>query len=76
MNRDIREIVREEPLVRRRLLAALGDDALTVTELATKVDLPEREVMVWLMGMRKYGYVAEEGAPDGDRYRYAAVRTP
>ena len=75
MTRDIREVVRDEPLMRRRLLSALGGDALTVTELAERTGLPEDEVMVWVMGMRKYGHVAEEGGVDGDRFRYAAVTT-
>lgn len=76
MTRDIREVVREEPLMRRRLLATLGEDALSVSELADRAGLPASEVMVWMMGMRKYGDVAEESAPDGDHYRYKAVRHP
>ena len=73
MSRDIREVVREEPLMRRRLLAALGEDALTVSELAARVGLPASEVMVWVMGMRKYGYVVEGAAPDEGSYRYAVT---
>ena len=31
--------------------------------------------MVWMMGLRKYGYVAEiPGATDDDYFRYAAVK--
>jgi DNA-binding IclR family transcriptional regulator len=70
--RDVREVVRDEPLVRRRLLALLADGPLTVPELAARGGFPEDEVMVWLMGMRKYGFVAEQGA-DGDYFRYARV---
>ena len=70
--RDVREIVRDEPLVRRRLLELLGDEPLTVPELAGRSGFPEDEVMVWMMGMRKYGFVAEQGA-DGDWFRYARV---
>ena len=33
--------------------------------------------MVWIMGLRKYGFVAAEKAATGDDYhRYAAVRQP
>jgi hypothetical protein len=33
--------------------------------------------MVWTMGLRKYGYVAEEkGVSDDGHYRYAAVKRP
>ena len=71
--RDVREVVRDEPLVRDRLLALLADGALTVPELAAASGFPEDEVMVWTMGMRKYGYVAELPEPDGDYFRYVAV---
>lgn len=71
--RDVREVVRDEPLVRDRLLAALADGPLTVPELAAASGFPEDEVMVWTMGMRRYGYVAELPESDGDYFRYAAV---
>jgi predicted Rossmann fold nucleotide-binding protein DprA/Smf involved in DNA uptake len=76
MNRDAREVIREEPLVRGRLLGLLGDRALTVPELAAAGGFPADEVMTWLMSMRKYGYVAEEPGADGGYYRYKAVRRP
>ncbi len=74
MSRDLREVVRDEPLMRRRLLELLTDGPLTVPELARTGDLPEDEVMVWMMGLRKYGYVAEVADSGRDGYfRYAAV---
>ncbi len=77
MRRDVREVVREEPLMRDRLLAALRNGPLTVPEVAAALELPAEEVMVWMMGLRKYGYVAEEKAASGDSfYRYAAVERP
>jgi DNA-binding IclR family transcriptional regulator len=74
MSRDLREVVRDEPLMRGRLLELLTDGPLTVPELAAAGNLPEDEVMVWMMGLRKYGYVAELGGSGGDGYfRYGAV---
>lgn len=70
--RDPREVVRDEPLVRARLLELLADGPLTVPELAERSGFPEDEVVVWTMGLRKYGYVAEQAA-DGDFFRYARV---
>ena len=76
MSRDIREIIREEPLLRGRLLELLQDGPLTVPELATAAGHPQDEVMIWIMGLRKYGYVAEQpGVSDDGYYRYAAVRS-
>ena len=74
MSRDVREIVRDEPLVRQRLLAALVDGPLSVPELAVATKLPEDEVMIWMMGLRKYGYLAELPSAEADGYfRYQAV---
>ena len=43
-------------------------------ELAAAGGFPEDEVMVWMMGLRKYGCVAEVPGADGDGYfRYGAV---
>jgi len=74
MPRDVREVVRDEPLVRSRLLELLAGGPLTVPELAETSGFPEDEVMVWTMGLRKYGYVAEVPEPDGDYFRYQAVK--
>lgn len=74
MSRDVREVVRDEPLMRGRLLELLHDGPLTVPELAAAGGFPDDEVMVWIMGLRKYGYVAEVPGADGDGYfAYGAV---
>lgn len=73
MSRDVREIVREEPLVRRQILAALADGPHTVPEIAAAIGAPENETMLWVMGMRKYGLLAELPEPEGDYYRFQAV---
>jgi hypothetical protein len=74
--RDIREVIREEPLVRGRLLRLLSTGPLTVPELAERAGLPENEVMVWVMGMRKYGYLVAQDQTDEGYFRYAAVKGP
>jgi len=75
MRRDPREVVRDEPFVRRRLTEALQGGPLTVPELASATGWPTEEVMVWVMSMRKYGYLAEEPGNDAEGYyRYRAVK--
>ena len=73
--RDTREIIREEPLHRRAILEAVVVEPRTVPEIAAAIGEPEREVMFWVMGMRKYGRVAElpEVTAEG-YYRFKAVR--
>ena len=59
-NRPIREIIREEHLMRNRILKLLEAGALTIPEIAEGLGSPTAEVTFWVMGMRKYGYVREE----------------
>lgn len=75
MNRDMREIIRDEPFIRRELLGLLAPDGRSVPEIAAALGRPAGEVMTWVMSLRKYGYVTEERAGDGS-YRYRAVRQP
>jgi predicted Rossmann fold nucleotide-binding protein DprA/Smf involved in DNA uptake len=58
-NRDVREVIREEPVMRARILAALSDGPLTVPEIASAIEAPTNEVVFWVMGMRRYGWLAE-----------------
>jgi len=69
--RDLREIVRDEQLMRRPILAALADGPLTVPEIAAAIERPAHEAMIWVMGLRKYGWVAEiKEVTDEGYYRY------
>ena len=73
-NRSVREIVRDEQVMRHRILAALEDGPLTVPEIAVAVERPSHEVMFWVMGLRKYGWLAEiKEASDEGYFRYQVV---
>ncbi len=74
-NRDLREIIREEPLMRGRILEVLADGPHTVPEIAEAVGRPSHEALYWVMGMRRYGWVREtkEVTPEG-YFRYGAVQ--
>lgn len=71
--RDPREIMRDEMLMRDRVLATLSDGPLTVPEIAEAVGFPVHEVMYWVMAARKYGLIAEVKDPDDDYFQYEAV---
>ena len=68
LNRDPREVIREEPVMRPRILAALADGPLTVPQIAEAVGAPTHEVVFWVMGMRRYGWLAEIKGSDDDGY--------
>jgi hypothetical protein len=73
-NRDVREIIRDEHLMRGRILKILAAGPQTVPQIAAALDYPTHEVMFWVMGMRKYGYVAEvKEVTDEGYYQYQAV---
>ena len=68
IHRDDREVIREEPVMRPRILAALAEGPLTVPQIAEAVGAPTHEVVFWVMGMRRYGWLAEIKGSDGDGY--------
>ena len=69
--RDVREVVREEPIMRAEILAALHDGPLTVPEIAQAIGAPTGEVVIWVMGMRRYGWLAEiKGATVDGFFQY------
>ena len=73
-HRDPREVIREEPVMRGRILAQVHDGARTVPEIAAAIGFPTHEVLFWVMGMRRYGYLREVKAPAEDGYfRYEAT---
>ena len=73
MSRDVREIVREEPVMRARILEVLQAGPATVPEIAAAIGSPTHEVVFWVMGMRRYGWLSEVKGSAGDGYfRYQA----
>ncbi|MFZ5633792.1 MAG: MarR family transcriptional regulator [Bacillota bacterium] len=72
--RDLREVIREEMLMRDKIVDVLKNGPRTVPEIAQVLGYPSYEVMYWVMGMRKYGYVSETGEVTDEGYhKYQAV---
>ncbi len=70
-SREVREIVREEPVMRGRIIDVLRRGPATIPELAAALGRPAHEVVFWVMGMRRYGWVAEvKGGADDGYFRY------
>jgi hypothetical protein len=67
-NRDPREVMREEPLVRAQILAVLSAEPRSVPEIADAIGVPAHEALLWVMGMRRFGYLREIKGSDGDGY--------
>jgi predicted Rossmann fold nucleotide-binding protein DprA/Smf involved in DNA uptake len=72
-NREVREVVREEMAMHGPILEALKQGPLTVPEIAEAVGCPAQEVVIWVMGMRRYGWLSEIKGSDSDGFfRYQA----
>ena len=73
-NRDVREIIRDEHVMRNRILKLLAAGPKTIPEIAIALGHPTHEAVFWVMGMRKYGFVAEiKEVTDDGYYQYQAV---
>ena len=72
--RDYREVIREEPFMRSRILEFCAEEGHTVPEIAEALGRPSHEAMFWVMGMRRYGWIRElkDATPDG-YFKYLAV---
>jgi predicted Rossmann fold nucleotide-binding protein DprA/Smf involved in DNA uptake len=71
--RELRDVVRDEMAMHGRILEALKGGPRTVPEIAEAIGAPTREVVVWVMGMRRYGWLSEIKGSEGDGYfRYQA----
>ena len=66
--RDVREIIRDEQFMRGRILKALESGPLTIPQIAAAIGKPTHEVVFWVMGLRKYGWVAEIKEVDDEGY--------
>lgn len=70
-NRDPREVIREEPIMHRRVLDAVAAEPRTVPEIAADLGVPTHEALQWVMGMRRYGYLREvKGSATDGYFRY------
>ena len=66
--RDMREVMRDEMIMRDRIVATLKEESKTVPEVSEVLGTPEYETVYWMMAMRRYGMVEEVGRPDIDGY--------
>ncbi len=74
--RDRREIIRDEPLMHAPIRRALAAGPLTVPEIAERLGRTPEEVLLWVMGMRRYRQLVEVPDSGDDGYfRYALAAT-
>jgi DNA-binding IclR family transcriptional regulator len=66
--RDLAEVLRDEMLMRDRIIGLLQEGPMTVPDLAEALGHPSHEVMRWVMAMRRYGTIVEMPKNRADDY--------
>ena len=66
--RDAGEIMRDEMLVRDRIVAFLHDGPKTIPQIAEGLGCPSYEVVFWVMAMWRYGAIIPAGEPNTEGY--------
>jgi hypothetical protein len=73
--RDLGEVIRDEMVMKDRIVSLLREEPRTIPEIADALACPVREVALWVMAMRRYGTVEELPKPKADDYyRYRLAR--
>lgn len=66
--RDTREVLRDEMVMRDKIVALLAEGPKTVPQIAEAVVAPTAEVFLWVMAMWRYDMVATTGRAGADGY--------
>jgi hypothetical protein len=66
--RGHREIMRDEMVVRDRIVSLLRDGPRTVPQIAEALGFASYEVVYWVMAMWRYGAVIPSREPDAEGY--------
>jgi hypothetical protein len=73
--RALREVMRDEMVMRDRIVEALAGGPRTIPEIAEALSAPAPEVTFWVMAMRRYGRLEElPKAKADDYFQYRVLR--
>jgi len=74
IHRDMAEVMRDEMVMKDKILSILKDDPKTIPEIASMLKHPSAETIYWVMAMWRYGSLEEVGKPnDEGYYKYRLV---
>lgn len=72
--RDLAEVLRDEMYLRDRIIDILQKEPKTIPEIAAELGYPSHEVLMWVMGMRRYGTIVEMPKSRADDYYHYQLR--
>ena len=74
--RDPSEVMRDEMLMKEKIVSLLREGPRTIPEIADALRCPSREVTLWVMALRRYGALEELPKPKADDYyRYKLAKS-
>lgn len=68
INRNLSEIIRDEMMIRDKIIHFLQDGPKTIPEIAEKLRCPNYETTYWVMAMWRYGILEETGKANAEGY--------
>ena len=74
VSRNLGEVLRDEMFMRDRITKILAQGPKTIAEIAGGLDCPSDEVLIWVMGMRRYGVITEMPKARADDYYQYKLR--
>jgi predicted Rossmann fold nucleotide-binding protein DprA/Smf involved in DNA uptake len=69
---NARQSIKAQNQIIKQIKAQIADTAKTVPEIAQATGMPAAQVLLYIVGLKKYGLVAE-GEKDGDYFKYGDV---
>jgi DNA-directed RNA polymerase specialized sigma subunit len=60
--------------IKKSILDALGENDMTIDQLAQKLNMPKNDVVFYLMTLIKYGFVQTGPIDDMDEYFYYKLK--
>jgi hypothetical protein len=68
IDRNIAEVMRDEMVMKDKILCMLKEDPKTIPEIAAALEYPSSDVMFWVMAMWRYGSLEDVGKPNDEGY--------
>jgi predicted Rossmann fold nucleotide-binding protein DprA/Smf involved in DNA uptake len=73
--RNPAEVLRDEMIIRERIIDLLREEPRTIPEISEALGHPSHEVMMWVMAMRRYGILIEIPKSRADDYYHYTIRS-
>ena len=67
-NRGLAEVMRDEMVMKDKIIDLLRDEPKTIPEIAEVLECPSNEVLLWVMAMWRFGTVVEVEKGRTDEY--------